>query len=183
MLDKFLGVLMLLGLVVMSVSLLRGIVESRSFEIVEEKHIVSEKEIIVDIGGAVVTPGVYSLPGGSRVKDVLVMAGGFSAEADREMISKLFNLAEILKDGQKIYIPKVGNTTQESGYAEAKNGQKLINVNTALSSELDTLWGIGESRASDIVKNRPYKSLEEMVAKKVITKQLLEKNRQMMSVY
>lgn len=182
--DKVLGVFVLLGLMIVFVSLFRGVLDSRKFELVSENVTTAQtKKVLVDVSGAVVSPGVYELPAGSRIKDALILAGGFSLEADRDHVSKYFNLAEIIKDGQKLYIPFFVDTGSGMGYSEAKIVKNLININTASVSDLDTLWGIGESRANDIVKNRPYMSLEEMLTKKVVTKQILEKNKERMTVY
>ncbi|OGD82878.1 hypothetical protein A2572_03725 [Candidatus Collierbacteria bacterium RIFOXYD1_FULL_40_9] len=184
--DKSLGVVVVLGLVIVVTSLFRGIMRSSKVELVETKMEVGNsdrKNIFVDIEGAVVAPGVYELTYGDRLKDVLVLSGGFSELADRIYVQKTINLAELLKDGQKIYIPFLSDTPQGGGYLEAKNDQRVVNVNTASIDILDTLWGIGEARAENIVKNRPYSSLEEMVSKKVITQQILEKNNGVMSVY
>ena len=53
----------------------------------------SRGKILVDVGGAVEKPGVYELEVGARIKDVLVMAGGLSAKADREWVEKNLNQA------------------------------------------------------------------------------------------
>ena len=60
---------------------------------------------------------------------------------------------------------------------------RVININRATITELDTLWGIGTARAESIVKNRPYQSLDDLVSKGVLTKTLVDKNREMMSIY
>jgi competence protein ComEA len=184
--DKWLGLFVILGSLVVVISLFRGIWASSELKVLQTNTIntVNEtKKIFVDIEGAVVNPGVYELNFGDRIKDVLVKSGGFASNADRNYVAKTVNLAEQLKDGQKVYIPFASGTPEVLGYAEAKNGQRMVNVNTASKSELDTLWGIGEARADSIVKSRPYASLEEMVTKKVITQQILERNKEIMSVY
>ena len=63
------------------------------------------EQVMVDVAGAVEKPGLYKLTSGSRIGDALVMAGGLSAAADREWVAKSINLAEVLKDGGKVYIP------------------------------------------------------------------------------
>src|SRR3990167_9344428 len=65
-------------------------------------------EMTVEINGAVTAPGVYKLAGNSRVEDLLVSAGGFSGNADRVWTDKYLNRAAKMTDGQKIYIPRVG---------------------------------------------------------------------------
>jgi len=175
------------GLVVALVSLFRGILVDRKVQVEYlsggEVAGLDSRYYFVDVEGAVFSPGVYKIAEGSRVKDVLVLAGGLSEEADREFCEKSINFAEEVKDGQKIYIPKVNNTNAGTGYPEANNGAKLINVNTASLSELDTLWGVGEAKAESIVKNRPYQNLEELVSKGSISQSVLEKNASLMTVY
>ena len=170
----------------MFITFFRGALMMKSVKVLSSENNGSvnvSKKIFVDVSGAVESPGVFELDSGSRIKDALVLAGGLSPDADRDWVAKLMNLAEVLKDGQKVYIPLSGNTTSGQGYSEPVSGGFRVNVNTATIAELDTLWGIGESRASDIVKNRPYSNLDEMIEKKVVTKQILEKNKELMTVY
>lgn len=140
-----------------------------------------EAVIFVDLQGAVEKPGVYELPGGDRLNDLLIRAGGLSAEADREWAGKNLNLAAKLTDGQKIYIPKRGDLISKTGVlgggisTGVVSGQAVININTASASELDSLPGIGEVRAQAIIQNRPYSSIEELLTKKVIPKSVYEK--------
>jgi competence protein ComEA len=184
--DKWLVVFVILGVSIAVTSLFRGILMSRQVQIEyldSSKTANIEAKLVVDIEGAVNKPGVYELQLGSRTKDILVMAGGYAEKADREYCEKTLNLASPIKDGQKIYIPFVSDTPASAGYSEAKNGSKLININTASESELDTLWGIGAARIESIVKNRPYGSVEELVTKKVFTKQILEKNSDKITVF
>ena len=62
-------------------------------------------------------------------------------------------------------------------------GVGMVNINTASLSELDELWGVGESRAKTIIEKRPYGSLEELKSKAGIPESVLEENRRMISVY
>lgn len=183
--EKYLLVFVSLGAFVIITSLFRGVLgrnEAKIEYIKADNEQVSGK-VVIDIEGAVKNPGVYELPTNSRIKDVLVMSGGFVENTDREYCEKTINLASILKDGQKIYIPFVSDTPKGGGYVEAKNESGVVNINTATDKELDTLWGIGSARIESIVKNRPYQSLEELVEKKVLTKQILEKNIDKITVY
>ncbi|MBI2326218.1 ComEA family DNA-binding protein [Candidatus Collierbacteria bacterium] len=146
------------------------------------------KEIWVDVSGAVVSPGVYKLAEGARVKDALVAAGGVSSVADRTILAKEVNLATVVTDGQKIYIreksdgPPIGSGVTAGGQAGATTADK-INLNTASLSELDSLWGVGEVRAGEIVKNRPYAKIEDLLTKKVITKSVFEKIKDQITIY
>lgn len=118
--------------------------------------------LYVYVCGAVVTPGVYELPAGSRICDALEAAGGFTEEADINRI----NLAGTLADGMMIFFPEEGEempegydiTTGQTSTAQTTVGEKtdsgLVNINTAGVEELCTLPGIGESKAKAIVGYR-----------------------------
>lgn len=108
----------------------------------------SESSLIrVYVCGAVASPGVVEIPGGSRAEDALRAAGGFSQEAAREAV----NLADWVNDGQKLYFPAQGEeiSPENSGISDASPG--LVNINTADAAGLCTLPGVGESRAADII--------------------------------
>lgn len=130
----------------------------------------------VDVAGAVERPGVYELGKGSRVKDALVSAGGLSHDADRGYLEKVLNLAEIVRDGEKLYIPHEG--TEVMGESTG-----LININTASISELDTLRGVGSIRAQKIIDNRPFSKTEELLSKDVLPKSVYEDIKSEVSVY
>lgn len=187
-LDRFLIVIVLFGGLVTLISLFRGILLDREVKVEyisgkTSTNIEANNKIYVDIEGAVINSGVYDLLDGSRVKDVLVLAGGLSDNADRSYCEKNINMAELLKDGQKIYIPYSNYTNAQQGYNEPKSTIKSVSINSASISELDTLWGIGTARAESIVKNRPYNSIDDLVTKGVLTKTLVDKNRDVMSLY
>lgn len=184
--EKSLVVFVILGVLVVAVGLFRGILGSRQVQIEYLKADSTskiEEKIVVDIEGAVNRPGVYELPKNSRLKDLLVLAGGYSEKTDRVYCEKTLNLASLLKDGQKVYVPFLSDTPKVLGYTEPKSSTGVININTASEKELDTLWGIGDARIANIVKNRPYESIDELVSKKILTKQILEKNKDMIVVY
>jgi competence protein ComEA len=108
-------------------------------------------------------PDVYELPAGSIVKDAIKAAGGATGEADLDRI----NLALSVADGQHIYVPSRGEEsppvsppTEPPGTTSKAGGR--ININTASQSELETLPGIGPSKAQGIIENRPYGSIEEI---------------------
>ena len=110
----------------------------------------------VHIVGAVNSPGVFFLPPGSRVIDVLILAGGETAYADIMRV----NLALIIRDEMQIRIPSVYDDDTEvfvfaddTGTASGTAGG-LININTANSELLQTLPGIGPARASAIISHR-----------------------------
>lgn len=118
-------------------------------------------EVIVDIAGEVVKPDVYVLPNGSRLYEAIEMAGGLTEAAD----TRNTNLAECIIDGTKIYIPTEKEAEEEIKKSfELKCG--LININSADSSELQKLTGVGPSTAEKIITYRNeygrFKSIEEL---------------------
>jgi competence protein ComEA len=129
-------------------------------------------------------PGVYKLPGGSRIGDALVVAGGLAGDADRNWVGQTLNLAELVKDGQKIYIPRQSENSegQKIGGSDSQNSGK-VNINKASVSELDGLSGIGETRAQAIVEGRPYTATEEIVEKAKVPKSVYENIKDQLSVY
>jgi len=117
---------------------------------------VAREGIVVEIAGEVMWPGVYEMNKGDRVMDVLVKSGGLSKEADRDWVEKSINRARKLKDGEKVYIPKMGEVP-EKVLGDVDNGMGLVNLNTAGEKELETLVGIGPSLAGRIVEYREAK--------------------------
>jgi competence protein ComEA len=137
-------------------------------------------KVMIDVGGEVIKPGVYELKDGERINDALAVAGGLSANADRDWVEKNLNKAEKLVDGQKIYIPKVGEeikTSQVLGSSETKS--KIVRINTATAEELDTLSGIGPAIAGRIIdyrsQNGGFKDIEELKLVPGIGDKLFEK--------
>lgn len=151
----------------------------------------SAKQIVVDVEGAVLKPGVYKLPADARVQDALIAAGGMGEEADREKVAKGMNLAGRLTDGGKIYIPFMGDTASVQGGSSDGAGQSLmgttsqslININAASPAELDTLSGVGPATAEKIIANRPYEKTEDLVSKKAVGQSVYEKIKDKISVY
>ncbi len=148
--------------------------------------------IMIDIGGAVIAPDVYEISSGARLKDVLIMAGGLSADADRVFFSKNFNLARIVNDQEKIYIPSLSETNAElSAISTIYNNQlqptpqagNIINLNTASIDQLDQLPGIGKVTAEKIIRNRPYTTVDQLLEKKVVSKSVFEKIKSDITVY
>lgn len=133
----------------------------------------SAAEVYVDVDGAVVRPGVYRLKDGARVSQAIDAAGGLTAEAD---VTGL-NRASKITDGQKIYVPTVGEQQAAAvvGGAESSAAMTpgagpssgLVNINTASAAELQTLSGIGPSMAQSIIddrsKNGPFASVDDLM--------------------
>jgi len=139
----------------------------QEIEIIPAETEKEETEVIVDIAGAIRKPGVYSLPAGSRIQDLLIACGGLSQTADREWVAKNLNRAAPLTDGVKIYIP---HQQEERGKIAGSHTQagNLVNINQAEAALLESLPGIGPSMAQRIIEYRQsqggFKSLEELMA-------------------
>lgn len=161
--------------------------EEQKIEIISSQEEKEEETILVDIEGAVQHPGVYTLSFGSRVEDLLVVSGGFSAEADREWIEKTLNRAQKVSDGAKIYIPKKGDPTSLASAAASagsvRGTESTVNINTASQKELEALWGIGPVTAQKIIENRPYQSVDELLSKKILKSNVYERIAGSLSVY
>jgi competence protein ComEA len=107
-------------------------------------------DVVVDVTGAVVNPGVYRLPAGSRVTDAVERAGGASGGALLEAI----NLAARLADGQQVVVPKKGPSGAPLAAAGAASETGPISLGTATAEQLDTIDGIGPVTAQKIVEYR-----------------------------
>ena len=152
--------------------------------------------VVVYVCGAVVNPGVYELSEGSRIDDAVTAAGGFSEDADRTYV----NLAAMLRDGSKLQIPTLSETSDEAvakgidSFDIEDNGSKsgasagggLININTASQTELATLPGIGEGLAGKIIKyrdeNGSFKSIEDIMKVSGIKDKLFSKIKDQITV-
>ncbi|MBQ7583564.1 MAG: ComEA family DNA-binding protein [Lachnospiraceae bacterium] len=107
-------------------------------------------DICVYVCGRVNTPGVYVLPSGSRIYEVIALAGGLSPDADVTAV----NQAESCYDGEMIYVSAIGERTAEGTGESPDDTDGRININSADISELQKLKGIGEKRAEDIISYR-----------------------------
>lgn len=108
----------------------------------------TQSTVYADVKGEVAKPGVYSVSVGSRVKDVIELAGGLKDSADKTRL----NLAQIVTDEMVIVVYAVGQVDVVVGKETTK-----INLNTATKEQLMTLKGIGESKATAIINYRQTK--------------------------
>ncbi len=105
--------------------------------------------IKVYVTGAVLCPGVYEMEDGARVVDVLQTAGGAAPDAE---LSGL-NLASRLRDGEKVYLPRVGESVPLPG-GTSSDADRPVNLNLASAAELDGIPGIGPVLAERIIDYR-----------------------------
>lgn len=156
-------------------------------EIKNEASVPEQKPLVMmaDIKGAVIKPGVYEIEADDRVIDLIELAGGLTKDAEAASI----NFAMHVSDEMVIYVPRKGESTE--GYVPIQSGQQTqdkqkINLNTAAASELETLPGIGPSKAEAIIENRetngPYKTIEDLKNISGIGDKTFEKLKELISV-
>jgi competence protein ComEA len=117
--------------------------------------------VTVHVSGAVIHPGLVTLPTGGRVGDAVVAAGGLTGDADMARV----NLARALVDGEQVHLPRIGEDPPEpvtpadsgspdTGVPSSAPGDGLLDLNRASAAELEELPGIGPARAAAIVEHR-----------------------------
>lgn len=112
------------------------------------------EEVVVSVVGAVEQQGILILPQGARIADALEVSG---LAPDADIVS--INHAQLLVDGEQIYVSRIGEAppaqaeAEESGGASGSNSSK-INLNSATAAELTQLPGVGEVTAEAIVSHR-----------------------------
>lgn len=125
----------------------------------EEKN-----EIVVDIKGAVVNPGVYKVVKESIVNDLIQMAGGLTKDADtsnlnlsktltNEMVVTVYTKDEV-KNMAKLDSITESTESTSNDKTTTDQASSLININTASLSELQNIPGVGEAKAKLIIDYR-----------------------------
>lgn len=154
-----------------------------STESTETSPVIREQTIetiIVDIKGAVIRPGVYELPPGARLQELILLAGGLTDFAE----DRSLNLAGKLEDQQMIYVATKEEVAfsvplPEKQAAEVK--EALININTASLSELQQLTGVGPAKAQAIIdyreENGLFKSVDDLTQVSGFGEKTVEKLR------
>jgi competence protein ComEA len=150
----------------------------------------SQTMIVVQVAGAVVRPGVYTLPAGSRVGDAIHAAGGYSPDVDPRAAESKLNLAAKLQDAQSIVVPRrgdasIGSASGSTGAGDSAAASGPVNLNTATSAQLDALPGIGPATAAKIIASReqlPFASVDDLVTRKLVPASTLAKFRDQVTV-
>lgn len=159
----------------------------------------SPAPIQVHVAGAVIHPGVYSLPAGSRLEQAIQAAGGAASSADLQAL----NLAALLEDGSQLLVPtkaplatatpnnpQVRATDLPTQVSDWKTPTPTvtfpININTATLQELDALPYIGQIRASEIIAYRqahgPFKRIEDLLKVYGITQEVFDRIKGLITV-
>lgn len=151
----------------------------------------SAPALVVHAAGAVVVPGLHTVPAGARVADLLTAAGGPSPDADLDRV----NLAAPLVDGARIWFPRSGEAAEPVVVAGAGGGAgpgagpspaTPIDLNTATAEQLDALPGVGPATAAAIIEHReshgPFRSVDDLLAVPGIGESKLAQLRDLVTV-
>lgn len=145
--------------------------------------------VVIHIAGEVNNPGVFELPYGSRINDAVQLAGGVTEYANISAI----NLAAFLRDAMQIVVPAIGDEVENIVTYEyaappgtpAQNNN-LVNINTATSTQLQTLPGVGPIIAQNIIDFREsngwFASIDELINVAQIGAATLERLRELVTV-
>lgn len=128
-----------------------------------------QSTFFVHVSGAVHNPGLCEVPADARVADAIDAAGGFTDAA----IADSVNLARPVADGEQIRVASgdgaddpATQTASEQPAEQGAGGAGLVNVNSASSTELTALPGIGQATAEKIVADRqangPFKTVDDL---------------------
>lgn len=144
----------------------QNIIENKIENKIEDNIENEKRKIVIHITGQVKNPGLVYLDEGARIADAIKEAGGSTKDAALDKV----NLAYVLEDGQKIYIPNKNEKISEIQYiitdsgenvlkdtgkeSNVKGGIKKVNINSANQEELETLPGVGPALAVRIIEYR-----------------------------
>ncbi len=138
--------------------------------------------VIVDVKGAVKKPGVFQMDAGQRVNEAILLAGGFLDEADPNRV----NLAQTVQDEMVIYVPEFGEEDAALEQVSVEKDDGKVNLNKAESSELETIPGIGPSKAKAIIafreENGDFNKIEDLTNVPGIGDKTLESIKDYISV-
>lgn len=139
--------------------------------------------VFAHAAGALARPGLYRLPAGARVADLIEAAGGPTSDADVHQL----NLAARVNDGDRVYVPKVGEPAPvASADAPGAPGGAKLDLNAATQAQLEDLPGVGPATAAAILKERAkrgrFKSVEELLDVRGIGPAKLDQIRELVRV-
>ncbi len=144
-------------------------------------------DLVVDVEGAVVRPGLVHVPSGGRVGDALARAGGFAANADLTQTASDINLAQQVTDGLKIVVPAIGqgHLGADDPASRPSVAGGLVDLNGATEAELDALPGVGPATIAKIVAARadaPFTTTEDLRTRDIVGDAVFQKLKGLVTV-
>jgi competence protein ComEA len=145
-------------------------------------------ELVVEIVGAIPAPGVYRLPAGSRVGDLVRLAGGYGPRVDTARAEQELNLAAPLRDGDHLRVPSrddVVAVVPSRAPRSSVSGGALVDLNRATQTELEALPGVGPATAEKIIGAReeaPFVAVEDLRSRGILGEKTFEKLRDLVTV-
>jgi competence protein ComEA len=145
-------------------------------------------DLVVEVVGAIRRPGVYRVPAGSRVGDLIREAGGYGPRVDTVRAEQALNLAAPLRDGEQVRIPSRDDiaTAPGAGPGGAPSvATPSVDLNAATQAELEALPGIGPATAAKIIAAReeaPFATVEELRSRGILGEKTFEKLRDLLTV-
>lgn len=152
---------------------------------------IAGSELVVEIVGAVRAPGVYRLPPGARVTDLIQAAGGYGPRVDTGRAEQELNLAAPLGDGEHLRVPSrddpvaAASSGSSGSSAGGSSSGGLVDINHATQAELEELPGIGPATAEKIMAAReeaPFATVDELRSRGVLGEKTFEKLRDLVTV-
>jgi competence protein ComEA len=153
------------------------------------------QDVVVDVAGAVLQPGVYHLVAGARVADAIAAAGGYSPRVAAEVVARTLNLAAVIHDGDLILVPSRDDPVATGGAGSGGGGggggtagggsTTIVDLNHGSAEELDALPGIGPVTAAKIIASRidtPFTTVDELLSRKLVGQKVFDQIRALVAV-
>lgn len=161
-------------------------------EVAASEEAPSPAEVYVHVAGCVARPGICKLNAQARVAEAIEAVGGFTEDAATESV----NLARVVEDGEQIVVASASAASEDaqaqapsqaSGVAvQSASSAGRVNINTATESELQTISGIGPSKAAKIIayreSNGSFKTVDDLTNVSGIGQKTLESIRDQICV-
>ena len=137
----------------------------------------AQADLVADVQGAVVRPGIVHLSAGARVADAIAAAGGYGPRVAADRVGQALNLAALVRDGDKVFVPSRDDRSSSASSGSGGSGGSTtggtgpVDLNRATMAELDALPGIGPVTAAKIIAARDeqtFGSVDDLRTRKIL---------------